>query len=125
MKILVVDDNPDVRRLMIEMLLNIGAVPVPYEGGNRALECYRRECPDIVLMDLAMPEMDGLEATKQICSIDGEACIYIVSAYSDDMLRRAAKVAGASGYYLKDNLDPLLAKVQRRVNDGHYRRHRN
>ena len=125
MKVLVVDDNPDVRRLMAEMLLNIGAVPVACDGGSRALECYRREWPDIVFMDIAMPEMDGLEATQQICSIDGEACIYIVSAYSDDMLRRAAKAAGASGYYLKDNLDPLLAKVRRRVNDGHYRRYRN
>jgi DNA-binding NarL/FixJ family response regulator len=45
--------------------------------------------------------------------MDAEARVYIVSAYSDDMLRRAARVAGAAGYYLKDNLEPLFSRLRR------------
>jgi CheY-like chemotaxis protein len=115
MKVMIVDDNEDVRSLLCLRLHSIGATPIPCSGGTQALERYRHEEPDAVLMDIAMPEMDGLEVTERIRSIDENACIYILTAYSDDMLRRAATAAGAVGYFLKDSMEPLMSLLGRRV----------
>jgi CheY-like chemotaxis protein len=115
MKIMIVDDNEDVRSLLCLRLCRLGAVPIPCSDGTQAVERYRREEPDAVLMDIAMPEMDGLEATQLIRSVDETACIYILTAYSDDMLRRAAAAAGATGYFLKDSMEPLMSLIGRRI----------
>ncbi|MFA6233964.1 MAG: response regulator [Bacteroidota bacterium] len=115
MKVMIVDDNEDVRTLLSIQVMGLGAIPISCPDGIQAVEDYFRETPDAVLMDIAMPEMNGLEATQQIRSRDNNACIYMVTAYSDDMLRRAARAAGAMGYYLKDNLEPLYARLRREI----------
>ncbi|MBR9976096.1 MAG: response regulator [Bacteroidetes bacterium] len=115
MKIMIVDDDEDVRFLLCRYMQRLGATPIPCCDGTQALERYRSEEPDAVLMDIAMPEMDGLEVTERIRSIDAKACIYILTAYSDDMLRRAAKAAGATGFYLKDSMEPLMDLIGRRT----------
>ena len=119
MKVMVVDDNEDVRVLFGTQLTSMGATPILCTDGLEAIEQYRLHTPDAVFMDIAMPDMDGLQATERIRLIDQGACVYIVTAYSDDMLRRAARAAGAKGYYLKDNLDSLFAQIRRKVNARH------
>lgn len=114
MKVLVVDDDDDVRFLLCSHMRRLGATPIPCSDGTQALERYCSEAPDAVVMDIAMPEMDGLEVTERIRSMDAKACIYILTAYSDDMLRRAAQAAGAAGFYLKDSMEPLMTLIGRR-----------
>ncbi|MBE0643185.1 MAG: response regulator [Bacteroidetes bacterium] len=116
MKIMIVDDNADVRALLSLQLTTLGATPILCHDGMDAVEQYKLQNPDAVFMDIAMPEMDGLQATERIRSIDENACVYIVTAYSDDMLRRAARAAGAKGFYLKDNLESLFAQIRRQAN---------
>lgn len=115
MKVLIVDDDEDVRFLLCKQLQRLGATPIPCCDGTEALERYRRDEPDAVLIDIAMPEMDGLEVTERIRSMDAKASIYILTAYSDDMLRRAAQAAGAAGFFLKDSMEPLLTLIGRRA----------
>lgn len=119
MTIMIVDDNTEARTLLHEQLRKLGALPIACSNGLEAVERYPDVAPDIVIMDIAMPMLDGLEATQRIRRVDPEACIYVVTAYSEDMLRRAAHAAGASGYYLKDNIDSLLAQIVRKMNGVH------
>lgn len=87
-------------------------------NGIQALEYRRKLRPDIVLMDVRMPEMDGVEASKRLLEEDPELKIIILSTYDEDEYVRQALSYGASGYLLKD-LSPteLIASI-RAVNSG-------
>lgn len=80
MKILIVDDETLILELLKIMLSDynvIGAV-----NGREAVEKYKESKPDIVFMDIMMPVMDGIEATKEILKIDSEAKVIAVTAYA-------------------------------------------
>jgi len=80
-KVLVVDDDNAVREVIGTMLSDTFIVFYA-ENGREAVEKYRRIKPDIVLMDILMPEVDGIQATKEIMSIDSRAKIIAISAYA-------------------------------------------
>ena len=109
MKILIVDDNASVRRLIRSVLPAFASEIYECANGAEALTTYQAQRPDVVLMDIRMDEMDGIQATERIKSADRGARILIVTDYDDEELRRAAMRAGACGYVLKYN---LLALVQ-------------
>jgi DNA-binding NarL/FixJ family response regulator len=71
-------------------------------NGREAIEVVERERPDVVLMDLQMPEMDGVDATKQIRTISPATHVVILTSFSDRARIEAALDAGAVGYLLKD-----------------------
>jgi len=75
--------------------------------GSDALSAYKDYQPDIVLMDIRMPRMDGLAATRQIREYNPTACVVMVTDYDDKDLRNAARQAGACAYALKQNLTEL------------------
>ncbi len=77
------------------------------DDGAMALPLYIIFHPDWVLMDWEMKEMDGITATKQITNSFPEANILLVTQYDDEILRSAAKEAGARGFVLKDELSTL------------------
>lgn len=101
---MVVDDNPTLRELIVVQLLSSGYNVVEARNGREAVRLVRRGCPDLILMDIQMPVMDGLDATRVIRSIR-ELCqmpIVAFSAYGEsEENRRAALEAGCTDYVSK------------------------
>lgn len=116
-RVLVVDDQELVRHGFVVMLSLADDIEVVGEASNgrEAIDLARRERPDVVLMDIHMPDVDGLEATTLILADDRtEACrIVILTTYdADDYVYQAIR-AGASGFLLKDtSLDELVRAVR-------------
>jgi len=108
LKILIVDDNAAVRRLIAAIVLPFAGEIRECADGADVLAAYEAQRPDLVLMDIRMKQVDGIEATKRIKAMDPAAKIVIVTDYDDSALRRAAMNAGACDYTLKDNLADLV-----------------
>ena len=107
MKFLIVQDNPEMRRLIVKIVSQINDVIVECEDGAEALPAYRAASPDWVVMDVRMPKLDGISATGEIIKNYPEAKIVIVTDYASADLRRAACDAGAREYIVKENLIEL------------------
>jgi DNA-binding NarL/FixJ family response regulator len=107
--ILIVDDNPRMRSTIRSMLTQLPVDVVAECGtGTDAVSTYETLRPDWVLMDIAMPELDGISATQRIRALDPEAKVIIVTDFADAALQRAAADAGAVAYVRKDNLLSIL-----------------
>jgi CheY-like chemotaxis protein len=107
MKIMIVDDNQQMRRFIRHYFWGMDISIVELSNGFEAVEKFGDLLPDLVLMDIKMPVMDGLEATRRIIELYPSAKIIIVTEYDDIHLREEAEKAGAHGYVLKDNLSLL------------------
>ncbi|MCB9134671.1 MAG: response regulator [Anaerolineales bacterium] len=100
-KILVVDDAQFLRLRITKMLSLSGHDTLEAENGKRAVEVYQTSHPDVVLMDVTMPEMDGLAALKQIRAIDTDARIVMLTALGQESLVIEAIRAGAKDFIVK------------------------
>ena len=116
-RVVIADDQTLVRR-GFRLILNSAAIPVVAEAANgrEAIAAVRKHRPDVVLMDIRMPELDGLEATRRILAsaTSGEDVrIIILTTFDLDQYVYAALAAGASGFLLKDvSPEHLVAAVQ-------------
>ena len=108
MNVLIVEDNSGVRSLLRRALLGTASRVWECSDGADALQSYAEFHPDVVLMDLRMPGMDGLQATRKIRQSDPLAKVVVVTDYDDEDMRRAASEAGACGYTLKQDLSELI-----------------
>lgn len=119
-RILTVDDHPLMRAGVASFLATEPGLQVVAEAANgeEALEKYRALRPDLVLMDLSMPVMDGLEATRAILEEFPDARIIVLTTYAGDEDVHRALGAGAMGYLLKDMLVTDILKVVRSVIAG-------
>ena len=118
--ILTADDHPLIRSGLAAV---IGAEPgllvvAEAANGEEAIEAYARLHPDIVLMDLRMPVMDGLTATRAILADDPNAHIIVLTTYDGDEDIHRALAAGARGYLLKDMMRTDLLGAIRAVHRG-------
>jgi DNA-binding NarL/FixJ family response regulator len=86
--------------------------------GDEAVNLAKRLKPDVIVMDSAMPRMNGLVSTRQILEIHPEAAVLILSMHSEDTLVRQALDSGAKGYILKNAVDLGLQTAIRRVAAG-------
>ena len=110
--LLIVDDDTRIRSLIRSILGDLSESITECGDGDEAQECYRQDRPDWVLMDLVMPRMSGLEATRQLKASDPKAKIVIVTGQADEDLRAAARRAGACAFISKENLFDLRQLIQ-------------
>jgi signal transduction histidine kinase len=119
-RVLVVDDNAGFRESLLA-LLEAGNLQVVGEAGSgvEALGLVRSLAPDVVLMDVRMPTMDGIEATRLLKADFPDLGVVALSGHEDQEIVRGMLVAGASGYVLKDSDgDEILTAVSRAAQGG-------
>jgi DNA-binding NarL/FixJ family response regulator len=119
-RVLVADDHPVVRAGLAAVITQEAdlVIAAQAENGERAVALYRECRPDVVLMDLRMPVMDGVEAIRQITEQFPAACILALTTYEGDADIRRALDAGARGYLLKDMLLTDVIAAIRKVGRG-------
>jgi DNA-binding NarL/FixJ family response regulator len=102
-RLLIVDDHPAYRRGLELMLTNSSDIEIVGEAdtGERAVGLAKSLTPDVVLMDLRMPDLDGIEATRRVIQSGSIAAIVVLTMFEDDDSVFAAMRAGARGYLLK------------------------
>ena len=115
--ILVVDDFDDTRLLLRTWLRKKGYQVIEAENGNEAVAKARESNPDLIIMDVEMPELDGLAATRKIRTLKDstELPIVAVSAYGADLFRQQALDAGCNDYmstpFEPDELERLIGSL--------------
>jgi DNA-binding NarL/FixJ family response regulator len=114
-RVVVADDHAVVRTGLAELLANADDIELvgSVEDGERAIAAVERELVDVVLMDLSMPGVDGIEATARIRAARPETQVVVLTSFSDRERILDALDAGAVGYLLKDvDPDGLLAGIR-------------
>jgi NarL family two-component system response regulator LiaR len=119
-RLLVVDDQTIVREGLAAILANYADVEVIGKAGDgiQAMDIIRKEKPDVVLLDMKMPNQDGLATIPKIKEFAPNTRILVVTAFPENDLVYQAIKAGALGYILKDATRDQLLQAIRDVNDG-------
>jgi DNA-binding NarL/FixJ family response regulator len=119
-RVLIADDQALVRggfRMILDAQEDIEVVGEASDG-REALDRIRELAPDVVLMDIRMPELDGLEATRRLLGGNGSCRVLILTTFDLDEYVYEAMKAGASGFLIKDVRPEQLADAIRVVSDG-------
>ncbi|MCX6613303.1 MAG: response regulator transcription factor [Acidobacteria bacterium] len=119
-RVLLADDHAILRkgiRLLIDSQLDMEVVGEA-KTGREAIEEVRKSQPDVVVMDVSMPELNGIEGTRQICDEFTKTKVLALSMHRDSVYVREILRAGARGYLLKDSEDDDLVKAIRLIHRG-------
>ncbi len=119
-RIVVADDDPVVRaglRVLLESEDDLSVVGEA-EDGARAVSVARAERPDLVLMDVRMPHVDGIAATATLMRLSPPPRVLVLTTFEEDALVASALAAGASGYLLKRSPADLIVRAIRTVVSG-------
>ena len=100
-RVLVVDDEPDAVELLREFLMAKGYEVLAASNGEEALRRVKEERPHLILLDVRMPKMNGLEVLKQVREIDHEVGVIMVTAVNEEQTGRQALTLGAFDYITK------------------------
>jgi DNA-binding NarL/FixJ family response regulator len=119
-RVLIADDHELIRQGVRSILHSERSAQIVGEAvtGRQVVELAEKLRPDVVIMDLVMPELDGIEATRQICAVDPSIRIIVLTMHSSEIMVRRALSAGASGYVLKSQLADKLKKALHVVSRG-------
>lgn len=119
-RILLADDHAVVREGTREILERHNDLVVVAEAGNgqEAIDLAIRHCPDVAIIDISMPVLNGIEATKEIKKHCPQTAILVLTAYDDDQYIFAILEAGAAGYLLKNARGSELVEAVRAVRAG-------
>jgi two-component system chemotaxis response regulator CheY len=113
-KILLADDSSFIRSHYARLLAEHGYEVSLAQDGAQAVECYRLEMPDVVLMDVVMPHTSGLDALNAIRQLDPHARVIILTAMDQEAVTRQALAMGAQDVIIKPVLpSQLLAKIEK------------
>jgi len=120
LKVLIVDDSPIISRKLTMMVELLGYKVVKTAAtGTEAIAAYRACRPDVVTMDITMPDMDGIEATRRIMAEFPDAKIVMVTSHGQEKMVLDALKAGAKGYVLKpfdgNKVSEAIQKACKRV----------
>jgi DNA-binding NarL/FixJ family response regulator len=119
LRVLVADDHEICRKGVCSILLQHGwEVCGEAANGREAVEKAKELCPDVIVIDISMPELNGLEATRHMLKNDNAAKILVLSMHESDSLMRGAFDAGARGYVLKADSGRDLAMAVETVSSN-------
>lgn len=110
-KILVVDDELRMREMLYDLLSRKGYKILTAPGAGEAIEIVRQENPDLVLLDIKMPKIDGIETLKKIRELDARIRIVMLTGMDDLELEKQARLIGASGFLRKELDLALITKA--------------
>ncbi len=116
-RVLVIDDEESVRIWLKGLLISLGCEVVgEAKNGQEGVELFKRERPDLVLLDLEMPVMNGTEALNFIMVEDPDACVIILTIVKDPVIIYDDLIAGARYYLSKDNPpEKIRATLQEQI----------
>jgi DNA-binding NarL/FixJ family response regulator len=119
-RVLVVDDHPAFRRALSSALRMVKGIEVAGEagGGREATDRARKDEPDLVLMDLSMPDFDGIEAMRRIHEDRPGLPVVILAAHADPGVEKEAREAGASGFLAKGTALEDIVIVLHEASEG-------
>lgn len=124
LRILIADDTPQTRRstrLMLTLIPGVEVVAMA-QNGREAVELAHKHRPDIALMDVNMPQLDGITAIKAMRQILPDLACLVISAERDNRTLRAAMVAGAQDYLIKpfttEELQDAIQRVRPKIRSG-------
>jgi DNA-binding NarL/FixJ family response regulator len=119
-RIIIADDHELVRRGLVATLADIRGWTVVAEASNgrKAVELVASHHPDIAILDLSMPELNGLDATRQILTLNEPTRVLILSAHESQQLIREVLKAGAQGYVLKSDAGRILVSAVEALLEG-------
>lgn len=123
MRIVIADDHAIIRQGLKSLCESRGGIEVigEAEDGQGAVRLAEELSPDVIIMDVTMPDMNGVEATRQILERNPNAKVIILSMHPDKHIVREALKAGALGYVLKSYVfDELCRALDAAAADGHY-----
>ena len=116
-RVLLVDDQPvflEALRLFLEQDARVQVVAVAADGGE-AIELVQQQSPQVVVMDLGLPGIDGLEATRRLLEVQPETAVIVLTGRSGDGLAADARSAGAVGFLTKGGIDETEALLEQIV----------
>ncbi len=115
-RVMLVDDTAFMRRMLRDILVKAGFEVVAEAGnGREAVEKYRQTHPDLVIMDITMPEMDGIAAVREIIAGDPEARIVMCSALGQQEMILESLEAGAQDFVMKPFMPQKVLETVRKV----------
>ena len=114
-KVLVIDDGPRVRKLMDMLLSHDGYEVILADNGGKGLELYRHEHPDVILLDLRMPQLDGIAVLKEIRRVDLKQPVIVLTGETDPETEREVRALGVSEFMIKGSSLHVLGGVLQRL----------
>lgn len=113
-KILIIDDEANFRTLTDMQLKRLGYDVSLADNGWNGLELYRREHPDVILLDVNMPGMDGIEVLKQIRTVDSNQPVIVLTGDRSAQTEHQMRALGVSEFLVKDSSSRLLEETVKR-----------
>lgn len=119
-RVAIAEDHPEMR-VVLGLLLKLSSdmqLVCEASNGQEAVDCVKSSQPDVLVMDIRMPVLDGFEATKQIVDLARNTRVVLISAYSGDHIVTKAAEAGANGFVPKDHIATSLRPAIEAVHRG-------
>ena len=115
-KVLIVDDQNGIRVLLVEVFSNEGYETFQASNGKLALDIVRKESPDLLLLDMKIPGMDGLDILKHVKQINSDIKVIMMTAYGElDMIKEATQLGALMHFTKPFDIDALLDLVAQKL----------